>query len=73
MCNNEDFNENETQLLWTRSASFSDRNTRLDKFWGSMLEEEGISRGKVKDWIKAGFCRDQRHSLQKAQPEINGE
>ena len=56
MCNNEDFNENETQLLWTRSASFSDRNTRLDKFWGSMLEEEGISRGKVKDWIKAGFA-----------------
>ncbi|NDV27408.1 dephospho-CoA kinase [Desulfovibrio sp. JC010] len=56
MCNNEDFQENENQLLWTKSAGFSDRNTRLDKFWGSVLEEEGISRGKVKDWIKAGFA-----------------
>ncbi|NDV23612.1 dephospho-CoA kinase [Desulfovibrio sp. JC022] len=56
MCNNEDFQENENQLLWTETAKFSDRNTRLDKFWGTALEEEGISRGKVKDWIKAGFA-----------------
>ncbi|TIH20048.1 dephospho-CoA kinase [Marinifilum sp. JC120] len=56
MCNNEDFQENENQLLWTNTAKFSDRGTRLDKFWGTALEEEGISRGKVKDWIKAGFA-----------------
>lgn len=56
MCNNEDFQENENQLLWTKNAKFADRNTRLDKFWGTALEEEGISRGKVKDWIKAGFA-----------------
>lgn len=56
MCNNEDFQENTNELLWTKSATFSDRNTRLDKFWGTALEEEGISRGKVKDWIKAGFA-----------------
>lgn len=56
MCNNEDFQENGTQLRWTKNAEFSDRNTRLDKFWGTALEEEGISRGKVKDWIKAGFA-----------------
>ncbi|MFW5498311.1 MULTISPECIES: dephospho-CoA kinase [unclassified Maridesulfovibrio] len=56
MCNNEDFQENESQLLWTKTAEFSDSNTRLDKFWGTALEEEGISRGKVKDWIKAGFA-----------------
>lgn len=56
MCNNEDFLENGSQLLWEKTADFSDRNTRLDKFWGTVLEEEGISRGKVKDWIKAGFA-----------------
>ncbi|WP_319759413.1 dephospho-CoA kinase [Maridesulfovibrio sp.] len=61
MSNNEDFQENENQLFWTKSAGFSDRNNRLDKFWGALLEEEGISRGKIKDWIKAGFA------------EINGE
>ena len=56
MCNNEDLQENENQPLWTKNAEFADRNTRLDKFWGTALEEEGISRGKVKDWIKAGFA-----------------
>ena len=57
MCNNENFTENETLLVWEKTVEFSDRNTRLDKFWGTALEEEGISRGKVKDWIKAGFAK----------------
>ncbi len=54
MHNNEDITENDTQLSWEKEAKSSDRNVRLDKFWGTALEDEGISRGKVKDWIKAG-------------------
>ncbi|SDK73535.1 23S rRNA pseudouridine1911/1915/1917 synthase [Maridesulfovibrio ferrireducens] len=56
MYNNDSSDEKENTQIWTRDALFSDRNTRLDKFWGTELENDGISRGKAKDWIKAGLA-----------------
>ena len=56
MHNNDSNDENDFTEIWEREAQYSDRNTRLDKFWGTELENEGISRGKAKDWIKAGLA-----------------
>ncbi|CCO24189.1 dephospho-CoA kinase [Maridesulfovibrio hydrothermalis] len=56
MSNNEDLLKNEAELSWNINAKTADFNVRLDKFWGTALEAEGISRGKVKDWIKAGLA-----------------
>ncbi|WP_415718198.1 dephospho-CoA kinase [Maridesulfovibrio sp.] len=72
MCNNEDFTENENLLVWEKTTTFSDRNTRLDKFWGTALEEEGISREKVKDWIKAGFAEINGNVCKKPNQKLTG-
>ncbi|MGE4504541.1 MAG: dephospho-CoA kinase [Desulfovibrionaceae bacterium] len=39
---------------WRRKAGAEDRGLRLDAFWARELEGEGISREKVKEWIRAG-------------------
>lgn len=41
---------------WERRAESSDAGMRLDAFWARELESDGISRGKVQEWIKAGMA-----------------
>lgn len=48
--------DNECHLEWEFTADITDRNSRLDKFFSSRLEEEGVSREKVKEWIKKGLA-----------------
>ncbi|WP_432737184.1 dephospho-CoA kinase [Maridesulfovibrio sp. FT414] len=73
MFNNEEISEEEINPAWERTAVSSDRNTRLDKFWGTVLEEEGVSRGKVKDWIKAGYATVNGNVCTKANLKLNGD
>lgn len=47
--------KNETRR-WTRTASPEDRSVRLDRYWARELEDEGVSRGKVKEWIESGLA-----------------
>ncbi|WP_316901595.1 dephospho-CoA kinase [Pseudodesulfovibrio indicus] len=47
--------KNEQQ--WERTISFADGGTRLDKFWGRELADEGVSRGRVKAWIESGLAK----------------
>lgn len=42
---------------WERTVTFADTGTRLDKFWGRELADEGVSRGRVKAWIESGLAR----------------
>ncbi|WP_035076003.1 dephospho-CoA kinase [Maridesulfovibrio zosterae] len=56
MHDTDNISEIENKLIWQKEATPSDRNVRLDKFWGTALENEGVSRGKIKDWIKAGLA-----------------
>lgn len=73
MHNNEDIIENDNQLSWEKDAKPSDRNVRLDKFWGTALEENGISRGKVKDWIKAGYAQINGKVCKKPNQKLAGD
>jgi len=41
---------------WERTADTTDGGMRLDKFWGSELSDEGVSRGRVKSWIESGLA-----------------
>jgi len=43
--------------VWERIAGPSDHGIRLDKFWGRELGDEGVSRGRVKDWIEKGLAQ----------------
>lgn len=70
MQNNDDLPEN--GLSWEKDAKSSDLNVRLDKFWGTALEEEGISRGKVKDWIKAGYAEINGKTCKKPNQKLTG-
>lgn len=42
--------------IWERTATMSDLGTRLDKFWARELKDQGVSRGRVKQWIEAGLA-----------------
>jgi 23S rRNA pseudouridine1911/1915/1917 synthase len=41
---------------WERTVAPSDCGLRLDKFWGRELADEGVSRGRVKEWIESGLA-----------------
>jgi 23S rRNA pseudouridine1911/1915/1917 synthase len=41
---------------WRRRVAPEDGGLRLDRYWARELEEEGVSRGKVQDWIKLGLA-----------------
>ena len=41
---------------WERVAGLADAGQRLDQYWAGELRDEGVSRGRVKDWIAAGFA-----------------
>jgi len=41
---------------WERVAGPSELGTRLDKFWAGELSDEGVSRGKIKQWIESGLA-----------------
>lgn len=41
---------------WERTVDHSDIGIRLDKFWARELADEGVSRGKVKQWIESGLA-----------------
>ena len=39
---------------WTEKADFSDGGRRLDVFWQGCLDEEGVPRARIQDWIRQG-------------------
>ncbi|MUM76268.1 dephospho-CoA kinase [Pseudodesulfovibrio sp. F-1] len=41
---------------WERVVAPSDRGLRLDRFWARELADEGVSRGRAKEWIEAGLA-----------------
>ncbi len=73
MYNNESNEDTDINQAWSRVAGYGDRNTRLDKYWGTQLEQEGISRGKAKDWIKAGLAAVNGVTCTKANYKIIGD
>ncbi|WP_147820864.1 dephospho-CoA kinase [Salidesulfovibrio onnuriiensis] len=48
--------ETRKKRTWEALVEGSVTNMRLDKFWAAELADEGISRGKVKEWIEAGMA-----------------
>jgi 23S rRNA pseudouridine1911/1915/1917 synthase len=51
---------------WEYEVLSGDAGLRLDRFWALRLEGEGISRGKVQEWIKAGAARVDGRAVRKA-------
>ncbi|MBU1248534.1 MAG: dephospho-CoA kinase [Proteobacteria bacterium] len=45
---------NSEKMKWERRVEATDSGMRLDAFWARELDEIGVSRGKVQEWIKAG-------------------
>lgn len=41
---------------WRGTAGPEHGGLRLDRFWSGLLEAEGVSRGKVQEWIRAGLA-----------------
>ncbi|MGE4290872.1 MAG: dephospho-CoA kinase [Desulfovibrio sp.] len=41
---------------WKRTALPGDGGLRLDRYWARELEVEGVSRGKVQEWIRLGLA-----------------
>lgn len=39
---------------WTEKADLSDGGRRLDVFWQGCLDEEGVPRARIQDWIRQG-------------------
>ncbi|MDC0335688.1 dephospho-CoA kinase [Pseudodesulfovibrio sp.] len=48
--------EKKKKRFWERTAQPSDLRVRLDKFWARELTDEGVSRGRVKEWIEGGMA-----------------
>lgn len=42
------------EQVWRREVEPENSGLRLDRYWAGVLELEGVSRGKVQEWIKAG-------------------
>ena len=53
---NHDASDTNERTGWQRSAAPEDGGSRLDRFWARELESEGVSRGKVKEWILGGLA-----------------
>ncbi|WP_027180530.1 dephospho-CoA kinase [Maridesulfovibrio bastinii] len=71
----EDYNEKENTNIpeWELQADIEDRNVRLDKFLSSRLEDEGISREKVKEWIKKGNAQINGAPCKKPNTKLDGD
>lgn len=41
---------------WRREVALGDGGQRLDRYWARELESEGVSRGKVQEWIRQGLA-----------------
>lgn len=55
---------------WERRVESSDAGMRLDAYWAKELESEGVSRGKVQEWIKAGNASVDIHIVKKPKCKI---
>jgi 23S rRNA pseudouridine1911/1915/1917 synthase len=49
-------NNEADKRTWERTAQPADQGLRLDKFWARELAGEGVSRGRVREWIEAGLA-----------------
>lgn len=58
---------------WEFSAGNDDRNSRLDKFLSTKLEDEGVSREKVKEWIKKGYASVDGKTCNKPNYKLDGD
>ncbi|MBI9078653.1 MAG: dephospho-CoA kinase [Pseudodesulfovibrio sp.] len=64
--------EKKKKSVWERIAGPSDHGIRLDKFWGRELEDEGVSRGRVKEWIESGLALVDGKSVVKGKYRLIG-
>ena len=64
-------NESEKKT-WERTAGASQRGVRLDKFWADELAGEGVSRGRVREWIEAGLARVDGAVVDKGKVKLMG-
>jgi len=58
--------------FWERTATDLDRGVRLDKFWADELYAEGVSRGRVREWIEAGGARVDGVVVDKGKHRLTG-
>ncbi|WP_419787403.1 dephospho-CoA kinase [Pseudodesulfovibrio sp.] len=61
-----------TKKSWERTATSLDRSVRLDKFWADELYAEGVSRGRVREWIEAGGARIDGNVVTKGKFKLQG-
>ncbi|QGY41699.1 dephospho-CoA kinase [Pseudodesulfovibrio cashew] len=57
---------------WERDAELSDRGVRLDKFWARELADEGVSRGRIKQWIESGLALVDGEIVDKGKHKLSG-
>jgi 23S rRNA pseudouridine1911/1915/1917 synthase len=58
--------------LWERTAGHTDLGTRLDKFWARELADDGVSRGRVKQWIEGGLATVNGEPVAKGKHRLMG-
>lgn len=64
-----DMKQNNT---WEREASSGDLGLRLDKFWARELADEGVSRGRIKQWIESGLALVDDEVVDKGKHKLSG-
>ncbi|MEF2231479.1 MAG: dephospho-CoA kinase, partial [Pseudodesulfovibrio sp.] len=64
--------EDNGKKTWERTAGASERGVRLDKFWADVLAAEGVSRGRVREWIEAGQARVDGVVVDKGKHKLSG-
>ncbi|XPV75382.1 MAG: dephospho-CoA kinase [Desulfovibrio sp.] len=57
---------------WHFPADSAARGKRLDTYLAGQLREEGVSRGKVKDWIEKGLCQMSGKVCAKPKTKLTG-
>lgn len=64
--------ETKTNDAWERVAGYGDLGTRLDKFWARELADEGVSRGRIKQWIETGLALVDGEVVDKGKYKLSG-
>jgi 23S rRNA pseudouridine1911/1915/1917 synthase len=65
-------NKEAEMRTWERVAASSDCGVRLDRFWARELGDEGVSRGRVKEWIEGGLALVDGQVVAKGKHKLGG-
>jgi 23S rRNA pseudouridine1911/1915/1917 synthase len=58
--------------IWERVCAPTDCGLRLDRFWACELADEGVSRGRVKEWIESGLALVDGVAVTKGKHKLGG-